>query len=149
MNRRSFVRTASLAATGLVWHPSATYAAATAPATAPAPQSSWVSSWFASPQPLWDTAFVLPTGMPAQVADQTLRETVKISLGGKRLRVVLSNRYGTQPLVIGAARVARARAGRPLTLCRIASCALAVCRASRLRRVPRRSAIRWICPLPP
>jgi lysophospholipase L1-like esterase len=111
MNRRSFVRTASLAATGLVWRPSATHAAATAPATAPAPQSSWVSSWFASPQPLWDTAFVLPTGMPEQVADQTLRETVKISLGGKRLRVVLSNRYGTQPLAVGAARVARARAG--------------------------------------
>lgn len=65
MNRRSFVRTASLAATGLVWRPSATHAAAPAPAL----QSSWVSSWFASPQPLWDTSFVLPTGMPARVAD--------------------------------------------------------------------------------
>ena len=44
MNRRSFVRTASLAATGLVWRPSPTQAAAPAPAT----ESSWVSSWSVS-----------------------------------------------------------------------------------------------------
>ncbi|MFY0479558.1 SGNH/GDSL hydrolase family protein [Achromobacter marplatensis] len=107
MNRHSFFRAASLVAASVAWMPSATQAAASAPAS----QAAWVSSWSASPQPLWDASFVLPTGMPAQVADQTLRETVKISLGGKRLRVVLSNRYGTQPLVIGAARVAKAGAG--------------------------------------
>lgn len=105
MNPHAFFRAASLAAAGLVWTPSATQAGA------PAPHAAWVSSWSASPQPLWEASFVLPTGMPAQVADQTLRETVKISLGGKRLRVVLSNRYGTQPLVVGAARVAKAGAG--------------------------------------
>lgn len=105
MNRHAFFRAASLAAAGLVWTPSATQAGA------PAPQTAWVSSWSASPQPLWEASFVLPAGMPAQVADQTLRETVKISVGGKRLRVVLSNRHGTQPLVIGGARVAKARAG--------------------------------------
>lgn len=71
----------------------------------------WTSSWFASPQPLWDASFVLPTGMPAELRDQTLREKLRISLGGKRLRVVLSNRYGAQPLVIGAARVALAGEG--------------------------------------
>ncbi|MBB1594147.1 SGNH/GDSL hydrolase family protein [Achromobacter sp. UMC46] len=107
MNRHSFLRAASLAVAGLVWTPSATQAAA------PGPQAPvWVSTWTASPQPSWEASFILPTGMPAQVSDQTLRETVKISVGGKRLRVVLSNRYGTQPLVVGAARVARvARAG--------------------------------------
>lgn len=67
----------------------------------------WISTWTASPQPGWDASFVLPTGMPEALQDQTLRETVKISVGGSRLRVVLSNKYGTQPLVIGRAQVAR------------------------------------------
>ena len=35
----------------------------------------------------------------------------RISLGGKRIRIVLSNEYGRQPLVIGAAHVALADAG--------------------------------------
>ncbi|MFD4836944.1 SGNH/GDSL hydrolase family protein [Achromobacter sp. NPDC058515] len=89
-------------------------AAAGAPARVaqgPASASAWTSSWFASPQPLWDASFVLPTGMPAELRDQTLRERLRLSLGGKRLRVVLSNRYGAQPLVIGAAHVALAGEG--------------------------------------
>lgn len=71
----------------------------------------WVSTWTASPQPVWDASFVLPTGIPGALNDQTLRETVKISVGGARLRVVLSNKYGTQPLVLGRARVARSVGG--------------------------------------
>jgi lysophospholipase L1-like esterase len=39
-------------------------------------------------------------------SNQTLRQIVRTSVGGSRLRVVLSNSYGTQPLVIGAAHVA-------------------------------------------
>ncbi|MBB1625803.1 SGNH/GDSL hydrolase family protein [Achromobacter sp. UMC71] len=71
----------------------------------------WIVSWSASPQPLWEPGFVLPTGMPAALRGQTVRETLKLSVGGKRLRVVYSNRYGVQPLVIGAARVALSRGG--------------------------------------
>ncbi len=42
--------------------------------------------------------------------NQTLRLIVHPTLGGERLRVVLSNNFGTAPLVIGAASVAlRAR----------------------------------------
>lgn len=74
------------------------------------PDSAWIASWTASPQPLWDASFVLPTGMPESLHNQTLREKVRISVGGKRLRVVLSNRYGAEPLVIGAAHVALAGA---------------------------------------
>jgi len=40
--------------------------------------------------------------------NQTLRQIVHVSLGGPRVRVVLSNRYGTAPLTIGAAQVALA-----------------------------------------
>jgi lysophospholipase L1-like esterase len=77
----------------------------------------WVASWSASPQPGWSAAqFALPTGVPAELAQQTVRETARISTGGRRVRVVLSNRYGTQPLVVGEARLARtAGAGQVLT----------------------------------
>ena len=38
--------------------------------------------------------------------DQTLRQIVRITLGGARLRVVVSNAWGTAPLPVGAAHVA-------------------------------------------
>lgn len=38
--------------------------------------------------------------------NQTLRQIVRISLGGEQVRVVLTNAYGTVPLMIGAAHVA-------------------------------------------
>lgn len=38
--------------------------------------------------------------------DQTVRQIVRISVGGERVRVVLTNAYGTVPLRIGAAHVA-------------------------------------------
>lgn len=41
-----------------------------------------------------------------RVSDQTLRQIARISVGGNRLRVKLSNRWNTVPLEVGAARVA-------------------------------------------
>jgi hypothetical protein len=38
--------------------------------------------------------------------NQTLRETAHISIGGSRVRVRLSNAYGTGPLTVGAAHLA-------------------------------------------
>ena len=38
--------------------------------------------------------------------NQTLRQIVRTSVGGSRLRVVLSNTFGTAPLTIGAAHIA-------------------------------------------
>ncbi|WP_329843379.1 SGNH/GDSL hydrolase family protein [Stenotrophomonas sepilia] len=70
----------------------------------------WVASWQASPQPVWNADFLFPTLVLATLQDQTFRQTVRVSLGGRRLRVRLSNAYGTRPLRIGAASVA-ARAG--------------------------------------
>jgi hypothetical protein len=40
------------------------------------------------------------------VNNQTLRLIVHTSIGGDRVRVVLSNAFGTAPLVVGAANVA-------------------------------------------
>ncbi|NVM76113.1 lysophospholipase L1-like esterase [Duganella sp. SG902] len=68
----------------------------------------WVATWQASPHAAWGSQeFALPTGVPAALEHQTVRETARISVGGRRVRVVLSNRYGTQPITIGEARVAR------------------------------------------
>jgi lysophospholipase L1-like esterase len=44
--------------------------------------------------------------VPLNFKNQTLRQIVHVSLGGDRLRVVLSNAFGTVPLQIGAAYVA-------------------------------------------
>ena len=48
---------------------------------------------------------------PATVQDQTLRQIVHTSIGGERVRVVLSNAFGTAPLDIGGAALALRKAG--------------------------------------
>jgi lysophospholipase L1-like esterase len=112
MNRFNLFSLASAAALAAGLAALAPAAAAAQPAVrVDAARSNWVSSWFASPQPLWEDAFVLPTEMPAELRGQTLRQTLMLSLGGPRLRVVVSNRYGTRPLEIGAASVALAAGG--------------------------------------
>ncbi|QJD91431.1 SGNH/GDSL hydrolase family protein [Duganella dendranthematis] len=94
-------------------------AAATLAAIITTPQAAenWLATWQASPHAVWEASeFALPSGVPAVLERQTVRETARISIGGSRLRVVLSNRYGTQPLVVGEVRVGRAgETMRPLT----------------------------------
>ncbi|WP_414496509.1 SGNH/GDSL hydrolase family protein [Stenotrophomonas maltophilia] len=81
-----------------------------------APPPHWVASWQASPQPVWGTDFLFPTLVPASLHGQTFRQTARISLGGPRLRIRLSNAYGTQPLRIGAASVAAHAGATPQAL---------------------------------
>ncbi|HJS85523.1 MAG TPA: GDSL-type esterase/lipase family protein, partial [Acetobacteraceae bacterium] len=71
----------------------------------------WIGTWAASPQPVWGADFPVPLNMPRNLRDQTLRQIAHVSLGGHRVRVVLSNEYGDRPLVIGAAHVALAGDG--------------------------------------
>ena len=63
----------------------------------------------------WHTAVVPRAPLPAQQGqgqpplnfnNQTLRQIVHVSVGGDRIRVVLSNAFGTEPLAVGAAAVA-------------------------------------------
>jgi len=68
----------------------------------------WVGSWTASPQPVWQGDFPLPTLLPFNLWNQTVRQKVRLSIGGTRLRVVISNEYGLTPLVIESAHVALA-----------------------------------------
>jgi lysophospholipase L1-like esterase len=46
-----------------------------------------------------------------QYDDQTLREVVRISAGGERVRVRIANTFGTDTLTIGEARVAKSASG--------------------------------------
>lgn len=79
---------------------------------APVRADNWVATWQASPHAAWAAQdFALPTGVPATLERQTVRETARISVGGRRVRVVLSNRYGTQPLVVGEAHLSLASPG--------------------------------------
>jgi lysophospholipase L1-like esterase len=71
----------------------------------------WIETWTASPQPVWDPEFFAPINIPRALRNQTVREVAAISIGGKKVRVVLSNEYGSKPLVIGAAHIALAGSG--------------------------------------
>ncbi|MGE8175271.1 SGNH/GDSL hydrolase family protein [Pseudomonas fluorescens] len=81
-------------------------------------QEHWVSTWTASPQPIWGQELPLPTRIPETLTDSTMHQQLRISSAGERVRVVISNEYGQQPLVIGAARLKRVEegdTGQPLT----------------------------------
>lgn len=72
---------------------------AIAPATVAKDRSDagrWVGTWSASPQAAWN---------PIELNGQTIRQIVHVSIGGTRVRVRLSNAYGADSLLIGAARV--------------------------------------------
>ena len=66
----------------------------------------WVGTWSASPQ---------AASRPLELNDQTLRQTVHVSVGGTRVRVRISNAYGADSLRIGAARVGLHSAGASIT----------------------------------
>ncbi|WP_266172107.1 SGNH/GDSL hydrolase family protein [Dyella subtropica] len=84
--------------------------AATSRAVREHDEAHWVATWMASPQPRWDGDFALPVNLPSSLWNQTVRQSARVSVGGGRVRVVLSNAYGTRPLVIGAAHIALAGA---------------------------------------
>ena len=61
----------------------------------------WVGTWTTAPAPAETGAFT----------NQTLRMTMRASLGGDTLRVRISNAYGGRPLNIGGAHIALRDAG--------------------------------------
>src|SRR5205823_8040765 len=86
----------------------------------------WVGTWATAVVARPQATLVAgrgPAPAPLNFNNQTLREIVHTSLGGDRVRVVLSNAFGTLPLEIGAAHVAlrdkdaaiRPGSDRPLT----------------------------------
>ena len=59
----------------------------------------WTATWAAAPT-------TVPPGTPLTLADQTVRQVVHTSVGGDRIRLRLTNEFGTAPLRIGEVRVA-------------------------------------------
>jgi lysophospholipase L1-like esterase len=65
----------------------------------------WVGSWATSPAMPWPVMEGFPDTTIA-LDDQTLRQIVRLTLGGDQIRVRLSNTYGDAPFNIGDAQVA-------------------------------------------
>jgi len=85
----------------------ATAACARAHPNASVPGADWTGSWTAAPQ------LTEPRNLPPApgLSGGTLRQVVHLSLGGSALRVRLSNEFGTAPLAVIRAQVARSGAG--------------------------------------
>lgn len=64
----------------------------------------WVGAW-ASAQQIPEPHNALD---PADLTDATVRQIVRLMIGGTKLRVKLSNRFGTEPLTFNAVHVAKA-----------------------------------------
>lgn len=78
-------------------------------ATAQAAELHWARTWAASPQaPL---AAMGPFPAPPTFENQTLRQLVRISGGGRQVRIRFTNEFGSAPIRIGAAHLALAGAG--------------------------------------
>jgi lysophospholipase L1-like esterase len=71
----------------------------------------WVGTWESSPQPIWGPDFIAPLKYSRNIWNQTVRQVSRVSVGGPRIRVVLSNEYGKSPVTIGDAHVALASTG--------------------------------------
>lgn len=67
---------------------------------------SWVGTWATAPMNVWAGDAVL-----YGFHNQTVRQIVRISLGGKRFRVRFSNEYGASRIPIGGAAIALASEG--------------------------------------
>jgi lysophospholipase L1-like esterase len=67
-----------------------------------APRNAWIATWAASPEP----ADPDPDEPLLKIEDQTVRERVRLSIGGAQLCIRLSNEYGPTPLLIGSVTVA-------------------------------------------
>jgi lysophospholipase L1-like esterase len=99
------------AAPGAPAAPTAPAAPPAAAATTPAAPPSTAATLVAPAAPPGAPAAAPPAARPAPpppltVSNQTLRQIVHTSVGGNRVRVVLSNVFGTAPLEIGAAAIA-------------------------------------------
>lgn len=69
----------------------------------------WTAAWAASPQRA-STGFK-PNWSEDGFSGQTLRQVVRVTEGGDRARIRLSNAYGTSPLHIAGASIARTKKG--------------------------------------
>ncbi len=73
-------------------------------ASAQAASKQWIATWAASPLPAGPA--LGPAPPPASFDNQTVRQVVRVSAGGDRVRIRVTNEYGAKPLRVGSASVA-------------------------------------------
>ncbi|QNA87022.1 SGNH/GDSL hydrolase family protein [Sphingomonas sp. So64.6b] len=81
------------------------------PAAAADWAADWVPAWTASPQPVWGGDFLLPADLPKSLEKRSVRQVVRIGIGGTAVRVRFSNAFGRSPVRIGAVHLARSAGG--------------------------------------
>jgi lysophospholipase L1-like esterase len=74
----------------------------------------WVRSWAAALMAPEELDYY--PGLARTFHDVTIRQVIVTRLGGETVRVSISNEYGTRPLVIGRAHIARASSGARIDL---------------------------------
>ena len=72
------------------------------PRLGPAQREAWIATWTAGPEPTDSD----PNQPVLNLQKQTVRERVRISVGGSQIRIRLSNEYGSSPLHVGSVTVA-------------------------------------------
>jgi len=67
----------------------------------------WVGTWMAAPQ------LTEPANLPPApgFSDTTLRQVIRVTLGGKQIRVRFSNEFGMMPLTLTSVHIAKPAAG--------------------------------------
>ncbi len=109
---RRWIARAAGAASLTLWGTHAVYAQQGTPVASPIPAGrewrteNWVGSWATGVHiavPGFGEEF---PGQIFELGGRTLRQIVRLSLGGERIRIRLANTFGEEPVTIGAARVA-------------------------------------------
>lgn len=107
VNRRAALTSLTGAVTGLA-------ALGATPAAARSGGEGWVDTWTAMPQ-LTEPHNLPPapfTGSDGVLADATLRQTVHLTIGARRVRLSFSNEFGGAPLPLTSVAVALPAGGR-------------------------------------
>lgn len=116
MRRRLSARATVSLMTGMALIGGLAHAASADPETSARPSSAQSANWTQS----WGTAMQRPIAGGEDegpnwsvegFGDQSLRQVVRLSTGGERIRIRLSNLYGTAPLPVAAAAVGRSAGG--------------------------------------
>ena len=111
---RRVLAAAVLLSSVLLGAPGATGRIATV-AAADAPTPTWVEGWGRSPLSTTVKTATTTTQATVKIKNQTLRTIVWTTVGGSQVRVKLTNRFSTTPLVVTSAHVARRQSGGTIT----------------------------------
>ncbi|MCF3107722.1 SGNH/GDSL hydrolase family protein [Niabella sp. CC-SYL272] len=92
---------------GMIWAVAILFSCAGSKQMITAKPSNWVGSWAAAPQLV--EAHNMPP--PPGLANNTIRQVVRVSAGGETLRLRFSNIFGKQPVTINSTAIALAGEG--------------------------------------